>query len=132
MQNWRDSGPLQGLYSAIAATLAYVLCTSSPQMNVGHDGAVALWVGTAILPLTGGDAVHAVVVGTWLALFTGVILVVASGFKLGVVASFLPAPALLGYLNCGALVIVISQCGKLFGVGLDHQSLIQRAVEWAG
>ena len=67
-------GPIAGIYSAIAATLAYFLFTSSRHMNVGPDGAVALLVGTAILPLTGGDPAKAVIAGTWLAIFTGLIL----------------------------------------------------------
>ena len=124
-------GPVAGIYSAIIATLAYFLFTSSRHMNVGPDGAVALLVGAAILPLTGGDPEKAVVASTWLAFFTGVILILAAGFKLGVVATFLSSPVLLGYLNGAALVIVISQWGKLFGVDLEQDGLVQRMIEWA-
>ena len=124
-------GAVAGIYSAIIATLAYFLFTSSRHMNVGPDGAVALLVGAAILPLTGGDPAKAVVAGTWLAFFTGVILILAAGFKLGVVATFLSSPVLLGYLNGAALVIVISQWGKLFGVDLEQEGLVQRVIEWA-
>ena len=102
-------GPIAGIYSAIAATLAYFLFTSSRHLNVGPDGAVALLVGTAILPLTGGDPAMAWVAGAWLAIFTGLILIMAARFKLGAVASFLSTPVLLGYLNGAALVIVMSQ-----------------------
>ena len=123
-------GPMAGIYSAIAATLGYFLFTSSRHMNVGPDGAVALLVGTAILPLTGGDPTKAIIAGTWLAIFTGLILIIAARFKLGVVASFLSTPVLLGYLNGAALVIVISQWGKLFGVGLEQEGLVQRIIEW--
>jgi len=123
-------GPLAGIYSAIAATLAYFLFTSSRHMNVGPDGAVALLVGAAILPLTGGDPAKAMIAGTWLAIFTGLILIIAARFKLGVVASFLSAPVLLGYLNGAALVIVMSQWGKLFGVELEQEGLVQRLIEW--
>ena len=124
-------GPIAGIYSSIAATLAYFLFTSSRHMNVGPDGAVALMVGTAILPLTGGDPAMALIAGTWLAIFTGIILIMAARFKLGVVASFLSTPVLLGYLNGAALVIIISQWGKLFGVQLDQEGLVQRMIEWA-
>jgi SulP family sulfate permease len=123
-------GPLAGIYSAIAATLAYFLFTSSRHMNVGPDGAVALLVGTAILPLTGADPTKAVVAGAWLAVFTGLILILAARFKLGVIASFLSAPVLLGYLNGAALVIIISQWGKLFGVDLEQEGVVQRLIEW--
>ena len=123
-------GPVAGIYSAIVATLAYFIFTSSQHMNVGPDGAVALLVGTAILPLTAGDPAKAVVAGTWLAFFTGVILIAAARFKLGAVASFLSAPVLLGYLNGAAVVIIMSQWGKLFGIDLEQDGLIQRAMEW--
>ena len=123
-------GPMAGIYSAIAATLGYFLFTSSRHMNVGPDGAVALLVGAAILPLTGGDPAKAIIAGTWLAIFTGLILIIAARFKLGVVASFLSTPVLLGYLNGAALVIVISQWGKLFGVELEQEGLVQRIIEW--
>ena len=125
-------GPIAGVYSAIAATLAYFLFTSSRHMNVGPDGAVALLVGTAILPLTGGDPAKAMIAGTWLAIFTGLILIMAARFKLGVVASFLSAPVLLGYLNGAALVIVMSQWGKLFGVELEQAQKSAIAVMAAG
>jgi len=123
-------GPIAGIYSAIAATLAYFLFTSSRHMNVGPDGAVALLVGAAILPLTDGDPAKAMVAGTWLAIFTGLILIIAARFKLGVVASFLSTPVLLGYLNGAALVIIISQWGKLFGVKLEQEGLVQQVIEW--
>lgn len=123
-------GPVAGIYSAIAASIAYFLFASSRHMNVGPDGAVALLAGTAILPLTGGDPATALIVGAWLAIFTGLILVMAAKFRLGVVASFLSTPVLLGYLNGAAVVIIISQWGKLFGLNLEQEGLVQLLVEW--
>ncbi len=77
-------GPLAGIYSAIAATLAYFLFTSSRHMNVGPDGAVALLVGTAILPLTGGDPTKAVPDRELLALGTANLATGAiQGFSVG-------------------------------------------------
>jgi SulP family sulfate permease len=61
------SGPIGGIYTALVATLAYFLFTSSRHMNVGPDGAVALLAGVAILPLTGGDPAKALMAGSWLA-----------------------------------------------------------------
>ena len=49
------------------------------------DGAVALLVGTAISPLTEGDLAKAIIAGTWLAVFIGLILNMAAKFKLGVI-----------------------------------------------
>ena len=124
------SGPVGGLYSALAATGAYFLFASSRHMNVGPDGAVALLAGVAILPLTGGDPAKGLIAGSWLAVFTGIILVTAAKLRLGVIASFLSTPVLLGYLNGAALVIIVSQWGKLFGIDLEQDRFFLRLIEW--
>ncbi|MEM8886145.1 MAG: SulP family inorganic anion transporter [Planctomycetota bacterium] len=124
------SGPIGGIYAALAGTLAYFVFASSRHMNVGPDGAVALLAGTAILPLTGGDPQAGLIVGAWLALFTGIVLLTAAKLRLGVLASFLSAPVLTGYLNGAAVVIVVSQFGKLFGIDLEANGIVQRAIEF--
>jgi len=54
------SGPVGGIYAALAGTVGYFLFCSSRHMNVGPDGAVALLAGVAILPITAvADAVAA-------------------------------------------------------------------------
>ncbi len=124
------SGPIGGIYTALAATLGYFLFASSRHMNVGPDGAVALLAGVAIMPLTGGDPTMALIAGAWLAVFTGIILITAAKLRLGVIASFLSTPVLLGYLNGAAIVIIVSQWGKLFGVELKQDSFFLRLIEW--
>ena len=124
------TGPVGGIYSAIVGTLVYFLFASSRHMNVGPDGAVALLAGTVIFPLTEGDPEQGAIVGAWLALFTGVILIAAAILQLGTVASFLSAPVLVGYLNGAAFAIVVSQWGGLFGIDLVEDSFILRAIEW--
>jgi SulP family sulfate permease len=124
------SGPVGGIYAVLAATAAYFLFASSQHMNVGPDGAVALMAGVVIMPLTGGDPAKGLIVGAWLAVFTGLILIAAGKLRLGVVASFLSTPVLLGYLNGAALVIIVSQWGKLFGIDLKQERFFLRLIEW--
>jgi len=124
------SGPVGGIYTAIAATVVYFLFSSSRHMNVGPDGGVALLAGVAIVPLVGGDPAKAMIAGAWLAVFTGAILIAAGKLRLGVVANFLSTPVLLGYLNGAALVIIVSQWGKLFGIDLKQDKFILRLAEW--
>lgn len=124
------STPMGGIFSALAATVAYFLFASSRHMNVGPDGAVALLAGVAIVPIVGTDPGKGVIAGAWLALFTGAILLTAAKLRLGVVASFLSTPVLLGYLNGAAVVIIVSQWGKLFGLDLVNESLPLRLAEW--
>ncbi|MCU7960084.1 MAG: SulP family inorganic anion transporter [gamma proteobacterium symbiont of Bathyaustriella thionipta] len=124
------SSPVGGMWAALAATLGYFLFASSRHVNVGPDGSVALLAGIIIVPLTGGDPMQGMIAGAWLALFTGIILISAALLKLGVIASFLSKPVLLGYLNGAAVVIVISQWGKLFGIELEQENLFMRLLEW--
>ena len=124
------SGPIGGLLTALAATVGYFLFATSRHMNVGPDGAVALLAGVAIAPIAGGDPGKALIVGAWLAVFTGFILIVAGKLRLGVIAGFLSTPVLLGYLNGAALVIIVSQWGKLFGIDLKEDKFILRLIEW--
>ncbi len=124
------SGPVGGIYAAVAATIAYFLFASSRHMNVGPDGAVALLAGVVILPLTGGDPGKALIASAWLAVFTGCILIAAAALRLGVVASFLSTPVLMGYLNGAAFVIIVSQWGKLFGIDLEEERFTLRLIEW--
>jgi len=124
------SGPVGGIYTALAATVGYFLFSSSRHMNVGPDGAVALLAGVAIMPLTDGDPTMGLIAGAWLALFTGIILIVAAKLRLGVIANFLSTPVLLGYLNGAALVIIVSQWGKLFGIDLEQELFFSRLIEW--
>ena len=125
------SGPIGGIYAALVGTLVYFLLTTSRHMNVGPDGAVALLAGTVILPLTGGDPEKGLIIGGWLAIFTGVILITVAKFRLGAIASFLSTPVLLGYLNGAAFVIVVSQWGKLFGIDLKEERFFLRLIEWS-
>lgn len=124
------SGPKGGIFSALVGTVAYFLFATSRHMNVGPDGAVALLAGVAILPITGGDPAKALIAGAWLAMFTGIILILAAWLRLGAIASFLSTPVLLGYLNGAAVVIIVSQWGKLFGIELEQENLLRRMVEW--
>ena len=124
------SGPVGGIYAALAATVAAFLFSTSRHMNVGPDGGVALLAGVAIAPVVVDDPNKALIAGAWLALFTGIILIVAGKFRLGVVANFLSSPVLLGYLNGAALVIIVSQWGKLFGIDLEEDRFILRLIEW--
>jgi len=99
-------------------------------MNVGPEGGAALLTGVAIMPIAGGDPAKALIAGAWLAVFTGIILIAAGKLRLGVVANFLSTPVLVGYLNGAALVIIVSQWGRLFGIELKEERFFLRLIEW--
>ena len=100
-------------------------------MNVGPDGAVALLAGAIIIPMAKGDPQAAIFLGAWLAVFTGIILIVAGKLRLGAIADFLSAPVLLGYLNGAAVVIILTEWEKMFGMKLEGENLMLRMEQWA-
>jgi SulP family sulfate permease len=122
--------PIAGLYAALGGMVVYAFLTSSRHVIVGPDAAVAILVGAAVGPLSNGDAGQAVVLSTWLALLVAAILLLAGWLRLGGIADLLSSPVMLGFMNGAAVVIIISQLGKLCGIPLHQDNSLQRVVEW--
>src|SRR5262245_2309049 len=75
--------PIAGLYAALGGMVAYALLTSSRHVIVGPDAAVAIMVGAAVGPLSGGDPGKVIALSAWLALLAAVILLLAAWLRLG-------------------------------------------------
>ena len=125
-----NSAPAAGLYAAVAGMVVFALFTSSRHVIVGPDAAIALLVGAAIGPLAAGDAGKAVTLATVLAFLTSGVLLLMARLRLGVAADFLSSPAMLGFMNGAAVVIVSSQVGKLCGLRLEEDNTLLRLWEW--
>lgn len=121
--------PVAGLLSAIGGMAGYAVLASSRHVVVGPDATIALLVGAAIGPLAAGDPAAAVALAAALSLLTALMLLLMAGLRLGVAADFLSSPAMLGFLNGAAIVIVASQFGRLFGIRLEAEGPIARTQE---
>src|SRR5262245_47293326 len=66
--------PAAGLYAALGGMVLFALFTSSRQVIVGPDAAVAILVGAAVGPLAASDVSQAIVLSTWLTLLVAGIL----------------------------------------------------------
>ena len=123
--------PVAGLYAALAGMITFALFTSSRHVITGPDAAVAIMVGAAIVPLSGGDPGKAIALSAWLALLTAIILLLAACLRLGAAADFLSSPVMLGFMNGAAVVIIASQLGKLCNFSLEQDNTLLRFYEWA-
>jgi SulP family sulfate permease len=123
--------PAAGLYAAVAGMVAFALFTTSRHVVVGPDAAIALLVGAVIGPLALNDPGKAVTLAAVLALLTAGVLLLMAKLHLGVAADFLSSPALHGFLNGAAVVIIGSQLGKLCGISLTSSNTLLRFWEWA-
>jgi high affinity sulfate transporter 1 len=121
-----------GIYSGIFPLLAYALFGSSRQLMVGPDAPLCLLVAASLTLLAGGDPARYLSLMVAMTLLTGVLLVVAGLFRLGFIANFLSQPILTGYLAGAALIIMVGQLPKLFGISIDASGVFPKVAQIAG
>src|SRR6476619_7146343 len=78
--------PEFGLYASILPLVAYALFGTSRQLIIGPDAATCALVAAAVGPLAAGNADLYVSLSIALAMLAGLLCIVASFFKLGVLA----------------------------------------------
>ena len=122
--------PAAGIYAALGGMVAFAMFTSSRHVIVGPDAAIALLVGATIGPLAAGDPGKAVTLATVLAFLTAGVLLLMAKLRLGIAADFLSSPAMLGFMNGAAIVIIGSQIGKLCGINLTEDNTLLSFWEW--
>ena len=121
--------PAVGLYASIGPLLVYALFGTSPQLMVNPDAASCAILAAAVAPLAGGDHALYLSLATALTLFTGVLCVLVSAFRLGALADFLSRPILVGFLNGIALSIFLGQIGKVLGFQITASRIVPRLIE---
>src|SRR5262245_53593363 len=121
--------PVVGLYSSILPLVAYAIFGTSRQLMVNPDAAVCAMVASALAQLAAGDAQLHLPLSVALAFFTGLICILASFFRLGVLADFLSKPILVGFLNGIAITIFLGQIGKLFGFSVTSHGIVPQLFE---
>jgi SulP family sulfate permease len=77
-----------------------------------------------------GDLGKAAMLSMALSLMTSTVLLLMAWLRLGVAADFLSSPALLGFMNGAAVVIIGSQIGKFTGIALEEDNTLLRFFEW--
>ena len=110
--------PVNGLYALLLPTVAYVLLGSSRQLVIGPEGSIAALVAAAILPLAAAGSSEAVELAAALALLVAACFLAARALRLGWLADYFSRPVLIGYLHGVAVVLVVSQLGKLLGLDI--------------
>lgn len=115
--------PEYGLYASFVPPLAYAIFGSSRQLIIGPDAATCAVLAASIAPLAAGDPVRYAALAAMLTLIAGLICLLASLLRLGMLADFLSKPILVGLLNGIALTIILGQLGKLTGIRLEGHGL---------
>ena len=127
--------PLEaGLYAAILPLFLYAIFGTSRQLFTGPSSTVAILSAATIAPLADGTE-EFIALTAALAILVGVILVVAGVARMGWVSQFMAKPVLQGFVIGLALVVLVGQVDKLFGVDAEGDNFWQEAlqqVRWWG
>ena len=118
-----------GLYSSILPLVGYALFGPSRKLMVGPDAATMTVLAAALATLPLDNPADRVAAAAALALMVGVLCVLAGRLSLGVVASFLSRPILIGFISGISISILIGQIGRLTGVRIEGDGLIQPLLE---
>jgi high affinity sulfate transporter 1 len=115
-----------GLYSCVLPMIVYAMFGTSKQLIVGPDAATCAVIAAVVTPLAAGDSVKHWQLVITMTVMTGGWCIIASRFKLGVLADFLSKPILMGLLNGVAITIIVGQFSKVFGFTFDEKHLLER------
>jgi high affinity sulfate transporter 1 len=124
--------PVNGLYTLLLAPVAYALLGSSRQLVVGPEGSVSTLVAASVLPLAAAGSGAAAELASILALMVAACFILARLLRLGWVADYFSRPVLIGYLHGVAVVLVVSQLGKMLGLSIKAREPLSQLDEIAG
>ncbi len=109
-------GPEAAFYAAPIGLLLYAVFGTSRQLVVAVSSAVAVMSASIIGQLGAADAAEFAALTALLAILAGVVGVLAGLLKLGKIARFFSGSVLAGFVSGLALVIIVKQLPKVFGL----------------
>ena len=122
--------PETGLYASISPLIAYALFGPSRQLIVGPDAATMTVLAAAMAAvLAAAPEADRVALAAVLALCVGGFCLLARALHLGIIASFLSRPILIGFFAGISLSIMIGQIGRLTGLSMETDGLFSPLLE---
>ncbi len=119
--------PVVGLWAAIGPLLLYAFLGSSRLLSVGPESTTALMTAAAAGAVADGDPARYAAVAASLALIVGALCVIGWVARLGFIADLFSRPVLVGYLAGIAVLMVVSQLGKLTGMAVSGHTPIAQS-----
>jgi len=108
--------PLIGMFTVPLPLIAYACLGTSRTLVVGPDSATALLSAHTIAALAATGSPDYLALTVELAFWVGLIFLLAGALRLGWVASFISQPVMNGFIQGLALVTMLTQLPKMFGV----------------
>jgi SulP family sulfate permease len=108
--------PQAGLYTILAALVAYAIFGTSRQLVVVATSASAVMLAATLTALNPPDPGTYLALAAVLILMIGAIFVFAGILRLGFITNFISRPVMEGFIFGLAIFIVVKQLPKLFGI----------------
>jgi SulP family sulfate permease len=119
-----------GLWAIFGPLAVYAVLGSSRQLSVGPESSTALMTAVAVAALAASSGGRPADVAAILALAVGAICVLGWVARLGFLATLLSRPVLIGYMAGIAVLMIVSQLGKVTGIPMSGDSVVEE-VRWA-
>jgi len=120
--------PQAGLYAFVAGALAFAVFGASRYVSVGADSTIAPIFAGGIVALAATNTAQYPQFVALVALFSGILLVVAGLLRAGWIADLLSVPVTIGFLAGIAIHIIVGQLPLIFGTPEPHGPLLLRLV----
>lgn len=108
--------PVVGLWACLLPLVIYALAGTSRLLSIGPESTTAIMTAAALAPLAAGDPATYAAMAAFSALLVGALCLIAGALRLGMIASLLSKPVLIGYLAGVAVIMIAGQLGKLLDV----------------
>lgn len=118
---------ITGLYTLLIPAALFAVFGSSRHLVVGADSATAAILASALVGMAAAGSAHYMALATTLAVMVGLILLIASLFKLGFMADFLSRTVLIGFLTGVGIKVALHAIADLLGIE-HHESLYEMLV----
>ena len=123
-----------GLWAILAPMLIYFVLGTSRKLSIGPESTTALMTAAGVGALVGaaGGPERYAEVAAVLAIAVGIVCVVGFVARLGFLTSLLSRPVLIGYLIGIALLMIVSQLGKITKLEVEGESTGDEVVSFLG
>lgn len=119
--------PVVGLWAVVGPLLVYAVLGSSRQLSIGPESTTALMTAAAIGALGGGDPERYASMAAALAIAVGLVCLLGYLGRLGFLADLLSRPVLVGYMAGIAVLMIVSQLGKLSGLTVEGETPLEQS-----
>ena len=113
-----------GLWATLAPMLIYFFLGTSRKLSIGPESTTALMTAAGVGALVGaaGGPEHYAEVAAILAIAVGLVCIIAFIARLGFLTTLLSRPVLIGYLIGIALLMIVSQLGKVTKLTVEGEN----------